>query len=55
MNCLLIVTIPQLLHVRVDDDQAEGDEEVEEKPNINHLQVGSLWKAVVDLDRCEKS
>lgn len=34
----------------MDDDQAEGDEKVEEKPNINHLQIGSLWKAIVDLD-----
>ena len=46
----LNVTLPLLLHVSVNDDQAEGDEEIEEKPDINHLQIGSLWKAVIDLN-----
>ena len=48
--CLQIVDLPQLLHVCVNDDQGEGDEEVEEKPKINHLQIGSLWKAIVHLN-----
>ena len=46
----MYVYIPQLLHICVNDDQGERDEQVEEKPNINHLQIGSLWKAVVHLN-----
>ena len=34
---------PEGLHVCVDDDEDEGDEEVEEQPDIDHLQVGGVW------------
>ena len=34
---------PEGLHVCVDDDEDEGDEEVEEQPNVDHLQVGGVW------------
>ena len=34
---------PEGLHVGVDDDEDEGDEEVEEQPDVDHLQVGGVW------------
>ena len=34
---------PEGLHVCVDDDEDEGDEEVEEQPDVDHLQVGGVW------------
>ena len=40
---------PQRLHEGVDDDEDEGDEEVEEKPDVDHLQVGGVWQAIVHL------
>ena len=33
----------------MDDDEDEGDEEVEEEPDVDHLQVGGVGQAVVDL------
>ena len=40
---------PQRLHEGVDDDEDEGDKEVEEKPDVDHLQVGGVWQAIVHL------
>ena len=34
---------PEGLHVCADDDEDEGDEEVEEQPDVDHLQVGGVW------------
>ena len=34
----------------MDDDEDEGDEEVEEEPDVDHLQVGGVGQAVVHLE-----
>ena len=34
----------------MNDDEDEGDEEVEEKPDVDHLQVGGVRQAVIHLD-----
>ena len=41
---------PESLDEGVDDDEDEGDEKVEEKPDVNHLQVGGVRQAVINLD-----
>ena len=33
----------------MDDDEDEGDEEVEEEPDVDHLQVGGVWQAIIHL------
>ena len=40
---------PESLHESVDDDEDEGDEEVEEKPDVNHLQVRGVGQAIIHL------
>ena len=45
-----ILPQPQRLHEGVDDDEDEGDEKVEEKPDVNHLKVGGVRQAVIHLD-----
>ena len=34
----------------MDDDEDEGDKEVEEEPDVDHLQVGGVGQAVVHLE-----
>ena len=34
----------------MNDDEDEGDEEVEEKPDVDHLQVGGVGQTVIYLD-----
>ena len=31
------------VHVCVDDDEDEGDDEVEDQPDVDHLDVGCHW------------
>ena len=40
---------PEGLHDGVDDDEDEGYEEVEEKPDVYHLQIGGVGQAVIHL------
>ena len=32
------------VHVCVDDDEDEGDDEVEDQPDVHHLDVGCHWQ-----------
>ena len=34
---------PEGVHVGVDDDEDEGDDEVEDQPDVHHLDVGCYW------------
>ena len=45
----IFASSPQSFHVGVDDDQNEGNEEVEEKPDVDHFQVGGVGQAIVHL------
>ena len=38
------------VHVCVDDDEDEGDDEVEDQPDVHHLDVGRLGKTPWDAD-----
>ena len=40
---------PEGLHEGVNDDEDEGYEEVEEKPDVYHLQIGGVRQAVIHL------
>ena len=40
---------PESVHVGVDDHQDKGHNEVEDQPNVDHLDIGSGWQALVDL------
>ena len=40
---------PEGLHEGVDDDEDEGDKEVEEEPDVNHLQVGGIRQTIIYL------
>ena len=37
------------VHVSVDDDEDEGDDEVEDQPDVDHLDVSRCRKAFVYL------
>ncbi len=41
---------PQVVHVGVKDDLSEGDDEGEEQPGVNHLDVSSGRQSVGDAD-----
>ena len=49
LNCFAMVIyfslfiIPKSVHVGVNKYNDEGEEEVKEKPHINHLHIGRLW------------
>ena len=34
---------PKCVHVGVDNDQHEGDDQVEDQPHVHHLDVRSHW------------
>ena len=40
---------PESVHVSVDDDEDEGDDEVEDQPDIDHLDIGRRGKTLVHL------
>ena len=40
---------PESVHVSVDDDEDEGDDEVEDQPDVDHLDVSRCRKAFVYL------
>ena len=40
---------PKGVHVCVDDDEDEGDDEVEDQPDIDHLDVSRRGEALVHL------
>ena len=40
------------VHVCVDDDEDEGDDEVEDQPDIHHLDVSGHWQVRVHLEFC---
>ena len=39
---------PKCVHVCVNNDQHKGDDQVEDQPNVNHLNVGGLWEVLRD-------
>ena len=41
---------PEAVHVCVDEDFDEGEEQVEDQPDVDHLHVGRLWHVVRDRD-----
>ena len=41
---------PESVHVSVDDDEDEGDDEVEDQPDVNHLDVGRRGQALGHAD-----
>ena len=43
-------SLPKSVHVRVNDHVNKGNNKVEYKPDINHLDVGGGWKALVYLE-----
>ena len=40
---------PESVHICVDDDEDEGDDEVEDQPDVDHLDVGRCRKTLVHL------
>ena len=43
--------IPQSVHVSVNQNLNKGKQEVEYKPHVNHLDIGSLGQVVGDIDK----
>ena len=45
----------ETVHVRRHQDVVEWLDQVEEQPDVDHLDVGGLWKVVADVDKncCE--
>ena len=37
----------------MDDDEDEGDDEVEDQPDVDHLDVGRRRKTLVHLMKCK--
>ena len=48
---LPFLIIPESVHVGVEENNDKGEEEVEEKPHINHLHVGGLGQVVAHVDK----
>ena len=42
--------ISQCVHVGMEQDDDEGQEQVEQQPHINHLHVGGLGQVVAHVD-----
>ena len=42
--------LPKGVHVGVDQDLSEWKKEVEDEPNVDHLDVGSFGQVVGDVD-----
>ena len=40
----------ETVHVRRHQDVVEWLDQVEEQPDVDHLDVGGLWKVVADID-----
>ena len=40
----------ETVHVRRHQDVVERLDQVEEQPDVDHLDVGGLWKVVADVD-----
>ena len=56
----MVVDLPpvvslEIVHVGGHQDVIEGFDQVEEQPDVDHLDVGGLWKIVADVDEhcCE--
>ena len=47
IKCL---TTPEGVHVGVDQNLNEGKQQIENKPDVDHLDVGSLRQIVGDID-----
>ena len=42
---------PKGVHVCVDDDEDEGNDEVEDQPDVHHLDVSCHWQVRVHLNK----
>ena len=57
-----VALLPEGVHVGVDQNLNEGKQQIENKPDIDHLDIGSLRQVVGDIDehggqykhRCER-
>ena len=45
--------LPEGVHVCMDKNFNEGKQKIKDKPDINHLDVGSFWQGVGDADEPE--
>ena len=49
-DCKCSVLLADCVHVCVDDDEREGDDEVEDEPDVDHLDVGRVRQVRVHLE-----
>ena len=42
--------LPEGVHVCMDKNFNEGKQKIKDKPDINHLDVGSFWQVVGDIN-----
>ena len=49
-NQTWILVLPEGVHVGVDQDLDEGQQEVEDQPDVDHLDVGRFRQVVGDID-----
>ena len=47
---LAFIVYLETVHVRCHQDVVEWLDQVEEQPDVDHLDVGGLWKVVADVD-----
>ena len=46
-----VLLIPESVHVGVDEHNHEGEDEVEQEPDIHHLHVGGCGQVVWNIDK----
>ena len=51
LPALPLAVCPQAVHVGVEEDQDEGQEEVEDEPDVDHLDIGSGGKVITHADK----
>ena len=49
MIMLEINSRPKCVHVCVNNDEHEGDDQVEDQPDVHHLDVSSHWQVRIHL------